>query len=107
MPVSSFLSGGLDSSIVTVLAKRANPDLDAYTITFRPEDQRLEAMPDDGIYARKVADRYGIRLHEIQIAPDISEVLPRIVGILDEPIGDPGAINTLLMCEAARAPESR
>ncbi len=102
VPVSSFLSGGLDSSIISVLAKRANPDLDAYTITFRPEDQRLEAMPDDGIYARKVADRYGIRLHEIQIAPDIIEVLPRIVGILDEPIGDPGAINTLLMCEAAQ-----
>jgi asparagine synthase (glutamine-hydrolysing) len=102
VPVSSFLSGGLDSSIVTVLAKRANPDVDAYTITFRPEDQRLEAMPDDGLYARKVADRYGIRLHEIQIAPDIVETLPRIVGTLDEPIGDPGAINTLLMCEAAR-----
>ena len=28
VPVSSFLSGGLDSSIVTVLAKRANPDMD-------------------------------------------------------------------------------
>jgi asparagine synthase (glutamine-hydrolysing) len=102
VPVSSFLSGGLDSSIVTVLAKRANPDLDAYTITFRPEDQRLEAMPDDGFYARQVADRYGIRLHEIQIAPDITETLPRMVHILDEPIGDPGAINTLLMCDAAR-----
>ena len=35
VPVSSFLSGGLDSSIVTVLAKRRNPALDAYTITFR------------------------------------------------------------------------
>ena len=46
-PVSSFLSGGLDSSIVTVLAKRHNPEIDAYTIAFRREDQRLEAMPDD------------------------------------------------------------
>ena len=107
VPVSSFLSGGLDSSIITVLAKRANPDLDAYTITFRPEDHRLEAMPDDGLYARKVAGRYGIRLHEIQIAPDIVEILPKIVGILDEPIGDPAAINTLLMCEAAATPGSR
>ncbi len=102
VPVSSFLSGGLDSSIITVLAKRANPDLDAYTITFRPEDHRLEAMPDDALYARKVAARYGIRLHEIQIAPDIVQTLPKMVSILDEPIGDPAAINTLLMCEAAR-----
>jgi len=102
VPVSSFLSGGLDSSIVTVLAHQADADIDAYTITFRPEDQRLEAMPDDAIYARKVAARYGITLHEIEISPDIVDMLPRIVDVLDEPIGDPAAINTLLMCEAAR-----
>ena len=103
VPVSSFLSGGLDSSIITVLAHRANPGLDAYTITFRREDQRLEAMPDDAVYARKVAERYGINLYEIEIAPDIVNLLPRIVDVLDEPVGDPAAINTLLMCEAARA----
>jgi asparagine synthase (glutamine-hydrolysing) len=102
VPVSSFLSGGLDSSIVTVLAKRANPDIDAYTIRFRQRDQLLEAMPDDAVYARKVAARFGIRLHEIEIAPEVVDLLPRIVTILDEPIGDPAAINTVLMCEAAR-----
>jgi asparagine synthase (glutamine-hydrolysing) len=102
VPVSSFLSGGLDSSIVTVLAHRANTEIDAYTIAFRPEDQRLEAMPDDAVYARKVAARYGIKLHEIEVSPDIVGTLPRMVDVLDEPIGDPAAINTLLMCEAAR-----
>ena len=103
VPVSSFLSGGLDSSIVTVLAHQADPAVDAYTITFRRQDQRLEAMPDDAVYARKVAASYGISLHEIEISPDIVAMLPRIVDVLDEPIGDPAAINTLLMCEAARA----
>ena len=103
VPVSSFLSGGLDSSIVTVLAKRANPQIDAYTITFRAEDQRLEAMPDDAMYARKIARRHGIELHEIEIKPDVVDLLPRMVDILDEPIGDPAAINTLLMSEGARA----
>src|SRR5690349_9852846 len=102
VPVSSFLSGGLDSSIITVLAHRAAQEIDAYTITFRPEDQRLEAMPDDAIYARKVAEQFGIKLHEIEISPDIVGLLPRMVDALDEPIGDPAAINTLLMCEAAR-----
>jgi asparagine synthase (glutamine-hydrolysing) len=102
VPLSSFLSGGLDSSIVTVLAHKADAAIDAYTIAFRPEDQRLEAMPDDAAYARKVAARYGIGLHEIEISPDIVDLLPRIVDVLDEPIGDPAAINTLLMCEAAR-----
>jgi asparagine synthase (glutamine-hydrolysing) len=102
VPVSSFLSGGLDSSIVTVLAHQAASGVDAYTITFRPEDQKLEAMPDDAVYARKVAARFGIDLHEIEISPDIADLLPRMVDILDEPIGDPAAINTLLMCQAAR-----
>ena len=102
VPVSSFLSGGLDSSLVTVLAHQAAQEIDAYTITFRPEDQRLEAMPDDAVYARKVAAQYGIKLHEIEVAPDIVGLLPRMVDVLDEPIGDSAAINTLLMCEAAR-----
>ena len=102
VPVSSFLSGGLDSSIITVLAHQAAGGVDAYTITFRPEDQKLEAMPDDAVYARKVAARFGIDLHEIEISPDIVDLLPRMVDILDEPIGDPAAINTFLMCQAAR-----
>ncbi|HZO70319.1 MAG TPA: asparagine synthase (glutamine-hydrolyzing) [Kribbellaceae bacterium] len=101
--VSTFLSGGLDSSLITVLAKRADPGVDAYTITFRPEDHKLEAMPDDAVYARKVAAQFGIDLHEIEIAPDVVDLLPRIVDILDEPIGDPAAINVLLICDAARA----
>jgi len=102
VPVSSFLSGGLDSSIVTVLAHRQAASVDAYTITFRPEDHKLEAMPDDAVYARKVAQQYGIDLHEIEISPDIVDMLPKMVDILDEPIGDPAAINTFLMCQAAR-----
>jgi asparagine synthase (glutamine-hydrolysing) len=102
VPVSSFLSGGLDSSIITVLAHKDADSVSAYTITFRRQDQKLEAMPDDAVYARKVARQFGIDLHEIEISPDIVAMLPRMVDILDEPIGDPAAINTLLMCEAAR-----
>jgi asparagine synthase (glutamine-hydrolysing) len=102
VPVSSFLSGGLDSSIITVLAHQQLPSVDAYTITFRPEDQKLEAMPDDARYARKVARQFGITLHEIEISPDIVDMLPKMVDYLDEPIGDPAAINTFLMCQAAR-----
>jgi asparagine synthase (glutamine-hydrolysing) len=102
VPVASFLSGGLDSSLITALAADREPSIEAYTITFRPEDQRLEAMPDDAVYARKMAAHLGIRLHEIEISPNVVEMLPRVVDVLDEPIGDPAAINTVLMCQAAR-----
>ena len=102
VPISTFLSGGLDSSLLTVLAARHNRDIDSYTISFRPEDRRLEAMPDDLAYARKLADRHGIRLHEVEIAPDVADLLPRMVHTLDEPIGDAAAINAYLICRAAR-----
>ncbi|MEP9381732.1 asparagine synthase (glutamine-hydrolyzing) [Nocardioides sp. KR10-350] len=102
VPVASFLSGGLDSSIVTALAHDQDPSIEAWTIAFRAADQRLEAMPDDAFYARRLADHLGIRLHEIELHPDVTQMLPRMVEVLDEPIGDPAAINTFLMCEAAR-----
>jgi asparagine synthase (glutamine-hydrolysing) len=102
VPVASFLSGGLDSSLVTAMAARRDPSIEAYTITFRPEDQRMEAMPDDAVYARKMAAHLGIQLHEIEISPNVVDMLPRVVDMLDEPIGDPAAINTVLMCQAAR-----
>ena len=68
------LSGGLDSSIVTALAHRRDPSIEAYTIAFRPEDNRLEAMPDDARYAAD-GRTPRMRLHEIEIRPDVVELL--------------------------------
>ena len=47
VPVATFLSGGLDSSYLTALAARSQPGISAYTIGFRAEDAKFEAMPDD------------------------------------------------------------
>ena len=102
VPVASFLSGGLDSSLITAMAATATPRSRPTPSRSVAEDQRLEAMPDDAVYARKMAAHLGIRLHEIEISPDVVDMLPRVVDILDEPIGDPAAINTVLMCQAAR-----
>ena len=102
VPVSTFLSGGLDSSLITVIAARQGHHIEGYTISFRKEDQKLEAMPDDLHYARIIAKENGIKLHEIEIAPDVADMLPRMVHMLDEPIGDAAAINAYLICKAAR-----
>jgi len=102
VPVATFLSGGLDSSYLTALAARHRPGISAYTIGFRPEDARFEAMPDDLRHARRVAGDFGVELHEIEIAPQVRDLLPRMTYHLDEPIGDPAAINTFLICSAAR-----
>ncbi|MBC9717414.1 asparagine synthase (glutamine-hydrolyzing) [Streptomyces sp. TRM66268-LWL] len=102
VPVATFLSGGLDSSYLTALAARHRPGISAYTIGFRAEDAKFEAMPDDLKYARQVAARFGVDLHEIEIAPNVLDLLPEMTYHLDEPIGDPAAINTYLICTAAR-----
>ncbi|MFJ9241713.1 asparagine synthase (glutamine-hydrolyzing) [Streptomyces sp. NPDC101776] len=102
VPVATFLSGGLDSSYLTALAARHQPGISAYTIGFRAEDAKFEAMPDDLRYARQVAAQFGVDLHEIEIAPNVLDLLPQMTYSLDEPIGDPAAINTYLICMAAR-----
>lgn len=102
VPVSSFLSGGLDSSLISVIAAEKNPKLSTYTITIAEEDKLVEQMPDDEKYARQLSQKFGFDHHEVAIKADIVKELPAMVNTLDEPIGDPAAINTFLICKAAR-----
>jgi asparagine synthase (glutamine-hydrolysing) len=102
VPVSSFLSGGLDSSLIAVLAKKKNNQLSTYTISTSKKDKKIEQMPDDEKYANIVADNFHFDHNVIQINPNILSEFPKMVCTLDEPIGDPAAINTYLICKAAR-----
>jgi len=101
VPVSAFLSGGLDSSLLSVLAHKHQP-LSTYSIAIAQKDKSIEQMPDDAKYARQLAKLHGFDHHEIQIDSSITEELPHMVYHLDEPIGDPAAINTYLISKAAR-----
>jgi asparagine synthase (glutamine-hydrolysing) len=102
VPVSSFLSGGLDSSLISVIAKKTNTKLSTFTIGTSDKDQKVESMPDDEKYAKILADTFDLDHHVIKISPDILKDFPAMVKTLDEPIGDPAAINTYLICKAAR-----
>ncbi len=102
VPVSAFLSGGLDSSLISVLAQKHNPKLSTYSINILEEDQKIEQMPDDAKYARSLAKEFGFDHHEVTITPSITEYLPKMVYHLDEPIGDPAAINTFIISDEAR-----
>jgi len=59
-------------------------------------------MPDDEKYADLIAKQFEFDHNVIKISPDILKDLPQMVRCLDEPIGDPAAINTYLICKAAR-----
>lgn len=102
VPVSSFLSGGLDSSLISVLAKRKTDSLSTFTIATNSKDKAVERMPDDERYAAQLARQFGFDHHEIEINSSIVDDLPKMVRTLDEPIGDPAALNTYLICQSAR-----
>ena len=64
VPVASFLSGGLDSSLITAMAAHHDPSIEAYTITFRPrrpasrgDARRRRLRPEDGSPPRDPAAR--------------------------------------------------
>lgn len=103
VPVGLLLSGGLDSTgILALTASETVGPIHTYTIGFRKEDAQLEQNPEDAAMARRVADHYGATLHEHVIGPDIVDLLPQVAWHLDEPLGDPAAILTLLLAQKAR-----
>ncbi|PLX15499.1 MAG: asparagine synthase (glutamine-hydrolyzing) [Candidatus Muiribacterium halophilum] len=101
--VCSFLSGGLDSSLISVMAQKYYGEkMKTFTIGTRKEDKKIEKMPDDEKYADQLIKKFGFDSEKIVISPKITDELPKAVAFLDEPIGDPAAINTYLICKQAR-----
>ena len=103
VPVGSLLSGGLDSSIISVLMqKNMSQPLNTFTIKFKKADLKRQGNVDDSFYAAKLAKKYGFNHHEITIEPDIADLLPKMIWHLDEPIADPASINTYLIAKEAK-----
>ena len=84
-PVTVFLSGGLDSSIVTAeVARQHDRPVRTYAIHFGRQ------YPHELDFARAVAERCGTHHEEVLIRPkDFLPHLRKIIWYLDEPIGDP------------------
>ncbi len=98
VPIGTFLSGGIDSSLVTaIVQKNTSIPLKTFTIGFY-EDKYNEAP-----YAKKIAEYLKTEHYEyycsINEAKDIVHLLPEIY---DEPFGDSSAIPTYLVSKIAR-----
>lgn len=103
VPLGVFLSGGLDSSAITALASQISTEpLKTYTIAYRPEDSALEQSDEDALVARAVSKKFNTQHHEILVTPHIADLLPHVIWHLDEPVADPAAISTYLICQRAR-----
>jgi len=102
VPVGAFLSGGLDSTAIVAGMTRVRDEVSTYTIGFAREDLEHDIAGDDVAYARRVAKQLPVDYHEQILSPDAVDLLPKLVWHLDEPIADPAAISSFLLCRAAR-----
>jgi asparagine synthase (glutamine-hydrolysing) len=104
VPVGAYLSGGLDSSAVVAMMRRAEPGkrITCFTIGFA-EHADFEGNPADLPYARRVARHLDVDLEEIVMEPSAIGRLDELIHLLDEPQADPAPINALLIAERARA----
>src|SRR5579862_1080893 len=96
VPVGAFLSGGVDSSVVTALMCRLAGDrVRTFSIGF--DDPRY----DEREYARQMVRRYGTDHEEVLLEATVLDGLPRLAWFMDEPLADDSAVPTYVVSELA------
>ncbi|MGD9201339.1 MAG: asparagine synthase (glutamine-hydrolyzing) [Chitinispirillia bacterium] len=96
VPVGAFLSGGVDSSLVSAIASKYTEEpLHTFTIGF-------SGGGDEREYAREVATHIGSVHHERLVDPDLTNKLPQLVWHLDQPLFDNSILPTFLVSNLAK-----
>lgn len=95
VPIATFLSGGIDSSLVTALAtEESSRAVKAYTIGFR--EKRFDESP----FARETAERIGIEIDVRMLDEEAAlRCLPEALLAYDEPFGDSSALAMNLLSQ--------
>ena len=96
VPVGMFLSGGIDSSVVTALLQRHHGGVKTFTIGF------AEDKYDEAPHARAVAQHLGTQHTErVLQTEEARNTLPRWADLYDEPFADSSGIPTYLVSKVA------
>ncbi len=98
VPVGAYLSGGLDSSLVTLLAARQGASgMPVFTGRFTEGPEF-----DESDYARLVAEACGARLNLVTpTEQEFVDELPRLLYHMDEPVAGPGLFPQAMVSRAA------
>lgn len=95
--VGTFLSGGIDSSIITTLASKINPNIKSFSVGFG-----IDGYNELDV-AKKTADELGIENIQIRVTEDeYIKALPEVVRLLDDPLADSSAIGIYFLSKEAR-----
>jgi asparagine synthase (glutamine-hydrolysing) len=87
VPIGVFLSGGVDSSVITaLLRKNSNSDINTFSMGFAVDKF------DESAYAREVADKFDTHHIEFNIDYDFKNDIESIITSYDEPFADPSII---------------
>ena len=93
VPLGAFLSGGIDSSVITGLASRHKSDLRTFSIGFRDEK-----FFDETAYATMVARHFNTEHTVFSLTNrDLYEHVDAILNSTDEPFADSSAINVFIL----------
>lgn len=88
VPLGSFLSGGIDSSIVAALAAQAHPGIETFSVGFEGGD-----LFDETHHAKLVADHIGSKHHSFNMNMEqLAEEASQLAQSLDEPFADSSAL---------------
>lgn len=99
VPLGVFLSGGIDSTIITGLAKRAKADIQTYTLALPGEEYRFF---DESETARNVSRYLGTEHHELRLEfPELLEMLD-LVEFFDQPFANPTCYLMYQLSQKAR-----
>jgi asparagine synthase (glutamine-hydrolysing) len=98
VPLGAFLSGGIDSSVITALAARHVPKLNTVSIGYRDEPYF-----DETRYARLVAEQHQTEHTVFSLSNhDLYEHLHDVLDYLDEPFADSSAIPVYILSKRTK-----
>lgn len=97
VPVGSFLSGGIDSSVIASIAKEFHPSIKTFSVGFQ-----REGFSEIDV-AKETAEKLGVENISYVITPEeYMKEVPKIMWHMDDPLADPACVPLYFVAREAR-----